>query len=252
MPVKKQPPVIGISSGASSISGSLTAITDQIHAADGIPVVLHNIRHLKECCDTLAGLDALILMGNYDDIDPGCYGQPVHPATKVETDVERRKFEEKAIELALAQKMPLMGICGGMQRINTLNHHMNGGTLIQHVPDRVLHDRHSQQEIPSFMAVQEIVIEPYTLLADIAGLPVYRENSFHHQAIDVVHNEFRVCAYAEDGVIEAIEPRADGRYAEQFVLGVQWHPEFNASDLGAKLAARLIAEARLFSLSKKG
>jgi putative glutamine amidotransferase len=50
-------------------------------------------------------------------------------------------------------------------------------------------------------------------------------NSAHHQAIKKVGRRLRVCAEAEDGVIEAIERAGDG-----FCLGLQWHAEQMAGD----------------------
>ena len=45
-------------------------------------------------------------------------------------------------------------------------------------------------------------------------------NSYHHQAIDRPGSNLRPVAFANDGVIEAVEDTT-GR----FILGVQWHPE---------------------------
>jgi len=240
-------PVIGISCGSTSVSGSLVAVVTQVRSAGGIPKVLQNLNAEDHLHENFACLDGLVLMGNYDDVDPAAYGQPVHPATNVEKDSARRHFEEAAIRLALDAKMPLMGICGGMQRINTLDHANHGGTLYQHLPDLLGHDRHSQGEIAPFTPVQPIVIESSSVLAGIAGGGgKWNENSFHHQAVDAVHGEFIVSARSDDGIIEAIEPRAGGRYADQFVLGVQWHPEFGASELGARLAAAIVGEALRF------
>lgn len=240
-------PVIGISCGSNSVSGSLVAVVTQIRSAGGIPKVLQNLNAEEHLHENFACIDALVLMGNYDDVDPAAYGQQVHPATNVEKDGARRHFEEAAIRLALEAKMPLMGICGGMQRINTLDHGDHGGTLHQHLPDLLGHDRHSQGEIAPFMPVQPILVESSSVLACIAGgAGKWNENSFHHQAVDAVHGQFTVSARSDDGIIEAIEPRRGGRYAEQFVLGVQWHPEFGASELGARLAQSLVQEAARF------
>ena len=45
-------------------------------------------------------------------------------------------------------------------------------------------------------------------------------NSFHHQVMNKVAEEFKVSAIAKDGVVEAIESKT-----YPFLMGVQWHPE---------------------------
>lgn len=265
-------PRIGISS-VLPVAPSLAAIVTQIRSAGAEPVVLHQQEPHAEgdlqsaVSQDLAGLDGLIVMGNTDDIDPAKYGQPRHPQTKVESNHARANYEEEAIRQALDAGIPFLGICGGLQRLNTLDHAQNGGSLHQHVPDIVGSEQHMQGDthngIPPFVPVQFIQIEAGTRLAAIADgtagtyAPDHHassdkmmENSFHHQAVKDVHKEFHVAARSEDGIIEAIEPKTEGRYANQFVLGVQWHPEFGASELGPKIAAQLVEEARTYAKSK--
>lgn len=270
MHATQQRPVIGISGGRGP-SQSLAALVSQIRSVGGIPHVFDEKDYdaaqssgMQAAVNAgLDGIDALYLIGNDDDIDPASYGQPRHPATNVETDTARRDFENTLIRGALERKMPLVGICCNMQRINVMDHEQNGGTLVQHVPDVVGNDDHLQSDRP-YVPVQLVEIEAGTRLAEIAGsqaalfTPAYNqpdpnlieENSFHHQAVGEVHKEFRVCARSPDGIVEAIEPREDGRYGDQFVLGVQWHPEFSASDIGPKLATRVVEEARSYKQQK--
>jgi putative glutamine amidotransferase len=59
--------------------------------------------------------------------------------------------------------------------------------------------------------------------------------SYHHQAVDRLGDRLTVSAYAEDGMIEALELPG-----EPWVLGVQWHPEM-ATD--TRLAEALVAAA---------
>ena len=59
-------------------------------------------------------------------------------------------------------------------------------------------------------------------------------NSFHHQAVEELGNNFNASAFAPDGVVEAIEMQGD-----RFVLGVQWHPE--------ALTNKMQEHAKLFS-----
>lgn len=263
-------PVIGISwGGRVPVSySSLTSIVTQIRSAGAIPKVLTNYEIPPEELEAavakeLSQLDGLVLMGNNNDLDPALYGAEKLATTKVEDDLERKHFEESAIRQGLAMKLPILGICGGLQRINTIDHHENGGTLVQHVPDVVGHGQHTQGDgshegpdnIAPFLPAHPIAIDGDSLLAEIAGHTekerlVVRENSYHHQAADKIHKDFRASAKSFDGITEAIEPAPGGRYSDQFVLGVQWHPEFGASELGGKIAVRLTEEAKTYAKTK--
>lgn len=247
-------------SGASADSKSVAAMTQQIRDAGAKPVFIGNHEQRIEggvqqaVEQDLAKADALIVMGNNSDIDPKKYGQVAGKTTQVESP-GRAAYEEAAIQTALSRKIPLLGICGGMQRINVLG----GGTLHQDVPSLVGDNHHMQSasHLAPVVPVQLVKIDKDSKLGEIAGknsnlftpqhgplLPgVIMENSFHHQAVAKPREDFRVCARSDDGIIEAIEPKADSPYAKQFVMGVQWHPEFGASDFGPKLAARITEEA---------
>ena len=121
--------------------------------------------------------------------------------------------------------------------------------------------------IAPFIPVEPIQIHEGTALSSIADeiksifarghVPnppgVVEENSMHHQAVDKVGNGLKVSATAIDKLpgdiplIEAVEADPAGPYANQFLIGVQWHPEFSASPLGAKLAQHVAAAATQFA-----
>jgi len=269
-PAQKLPPVIGIS-GSNADSASVRAMMTQVAATGATPLFLGN--HLNRNADEdIQKIDALICMGNNADIDPAKYGAEKDPHTKSETDTQegkaRAEYEEQIMFKALAMKMPVLGVCGGMQRLNVLA----GGTLHQHVPDLVGHEEHSQQDanIAPFIPVQPVFIASGTGLSHIASdismlytpghgsdPSIVLENSMHHQAVAVVGSGLRACAFAEDKVklkdgstgqlIEAIEAAPGGVLDGQFVLGVQWHPEFGASQLGIKIAHQLTSAAQQFA-----
>ena len=66
-------------------------------------------------------------------------------------------------------------------------------------------------------------------------------NSFHHQVINKVANDFIVVAKASDGVVEAIEHKT-----YKFLVAVQWHPEMLAVECekARELFTRFIEEAK--------
>jgi putative glutamine amidotransferase len=64
--------------------------------------------------------------------------------------------------------------------------------------------------------------------------------SHHHQALDTLGAGLVVTGRSEDGVIEAVELPA-----EEFYVGVQWHPERTADPAaGDRLFDALLAAAR--------
>ena len=58
-------------------------------------------------------IDALLISGG-NDIDPAFYGQTPHPETKGIWP-ERDRFEIALARAAVERKMPLLGICRGME-----------------------------------------------------------------------------------------------------------------------------------------
>lgn len=260
----KPRPVIGISGGGAD-SASVRAMMTQIASSGAVPMYLGN-HAIRRPAEDIAKIDALVVMGNNADIDPERYGQTKHAETHPESETPEGKaradYEYALMQQALDSGMPLMGVCGGMQRLNV----MTGGDLHQHVPDLTGNDDNAQQlhNIAPFVPVQPIHLVKSGTLAHIGDTLltvfapwhkdyVYNENSMHHQAVNHVGNGLRAAAHSEDTLpdgthlVEAIEADPNGPYKNQFILGVQWHPEFSASELGAKIATRLTNEAQHFA-----
>jgi putative glutamine amidotransferase len=181
----------------------------------------------------MANADGIILMGNNDDIDPAKYGQTPHAKTQIETNLHRAAFEETLIINSLKHRVPLLGICGGMQRINVLL----GGTLNQHV------DGHHQGHTPGFQATQKLLSLAGTKLQNVMGEHAM-ENSFHHQAIEKLGQGLRLNAQALDGTPKGFETDPTGVLQDQYIMGVQWHPEFGASDASTKVIADVVNHAK--------
>ena len=116
---------------------------------------------------------------------------------------------------------PLLAICRGMQVLNVCR----GGTLHQHVPGLVGHERHEGGV--GWYGRHQVRVNLDSMLAGILPEPGFFEvPTHHHQAVDLLGEGLRAVAWEEDGLIEAIEPgpsEFDG--LSGFVLGVQWHPE---------------------------
>jgi len=164
---------------------------------------------------SLAGYGGLVLVGG-TDVDPARYGEIRHDATEP-PDSERDAVEFSLLEDALAQDLPVLAICRGLQLVNVFH----GGSLIQHLDPP---DRHSRTDGDRSLPVHDVAIEPGSLLSTIAGTSTWKVNSRHHQAVKTVGQGLRVSAIdPEGGTVEALE-RPDKR----FLLAVQWHPEDQA------------------------
>jgi putative glutamine amidotransferase len=166
----------------------------------------------------LAGIDGLIITGGAD-INPARYGQPRGPHTQEPEDL-RDAAEDTLLRAAREISLPLLGICRGAQMLNV---HL-GGTLHQHLPDVVGHDRYRVGD--GVFHAEPMTIMEGTLLHRILGETEVAGPVYHHQAIDQVAPGLVVSARGFDGTIQAIE-MSD----YPFGLAVQWHPEENLDDV---------------------
>ncbi|MFE9423936.1 gamma-glutamyl-gamma-aminobutyrate hydrolase family protein [Kitasatospora sp. NPDC006697] len=161
-------------------------------------------------------LDALVLGGG-PDVDPARYGAEPHPRTGAPHRL-RDAWEAALLTAALERELPLLAVCRGMQLLNAVR----GGTLEQHLPDRVGEGGH--QEAPAVYRRREVTVLPGSRLGKVLGERA-AVLCYHHQAVDRIGTGLRVTARAEDGTVEALElPGA------AFALGVQWHPEADPGD----------------------
>jgi putative glutamine amidotransferase len=200
---------------------------EAVWAAGGLPVMLPLIPDLAR--EMLAKLDGVLLPGCDSDVDPARYGQERHAAVAF-VNPARDETDFALLQEADRTAKPALGICFGMQSMNV--HY--GGSLIQHIPDRVKTDiEHSEHATR-----HPVWFEEGSLLAGLAGRGPHIVNSTHHQAVDRPASPFRVTAHAPDGVIEAIEWNPDGR----FLMAVQWHPEriFRESEASFAVLRRFV------------
>lgn len=186
---------------------------DRVAAAGGAPVL---IPPGTDAAAIAPLLDGLVIPGG-GDFDAALWGEATHAEAKPE--YADRTETEIALFKALNPDTPILGICYGCQFVNI----MLGGTLEQHMPDRLGHDGHRGDP------VQDYLVEPGTRLARIVGDSA-RGKSWHHQAVDKLGKDLRVSARHEDGTVEAIESTS-GRW----FLGLQWHPERTDVEESVKL-----------------
>ena len=190
-----------------------------IEDAGGIPVMLSIKNGPSELDRLLDVVDGIILPGG-QDICPSYYGEkassfcgPTLPSLD-ETEILLAKS-------AFERSVPLLGICRGCQLINVAM----GGTLHQDINETVKRDipiLHSQKNIiPKKDPAHSISIIKDSRLFECFGKESIWVNSFHHQANKSIAPVLAATAYADDGIVEAVECISNDR----FLLGVQWHPE---------------------------
>jgi len=187
-----------------------------VASAGGRPLLLPPLRTAAVgpgfgAAEVVAALDGLILTGG-GDVDPAAYGETAGSEVAGVNPV-RDGSEQALLAAALAVDMPVLAICRGLQILNT----ERGGTLNQHLPDVVGHDEH--RHAPSVFGEVKVTTTPGSTTAEIFGADATVLCS-HHQSIKTIGTGLTPTAYADDGVVEAVELPGS-----TFVLGVQWHPE---------------------------
>jgi putative glutamine amidotransferase len=178
---------------------------EEVAKAGGNPILITPLTDLKALATILDGW----LIPGGADMDASFFGEENHPLAELQ-DPKRFEMEDQLYR-AISPNLPILGICYGCQFLNV----KRGGSLIQHVPDRVGHDAHSGGTLQSYQ-----IQETSKLFGAVGKCTSTTGASYHHQAVGRIGNQLTTSAIAEDGIIEAIEDPS-----HPFFIGVQWHPE---------------------------
>ena len=161
-------------------------------------------------------LDGLLLAGG-GDLHPKHYGEAVHEKCG-QSDEARDTVELTLARWSMAEGLPVLGICRGIQVMNVAA----GGALYQDIasqsPGSLKHD--CWPDYARNYLTHQVTVSGDSQLAAILGQSQVGVNSMHHQAVKDLAPSFRAVARASDGLIEAIED-----HDHPFAVGVQWHPE---------------------------
>lgn len=185
----------------------------------------------------VAMLDGLILAGG-THVHPDRYGQ--QPAVSARYDRLRDETDWHLLEAAQKHHLPVLGICRGAQFINIFR----GGSLCQDVTPLRVNTRHR----PLLLPMQTVRLVRGSLLRRIMLSSTIGANRIHSQAIKRLGRGLRVVAVDNDYFVQAIESEEG-----QWLLGVQWHPEYLLyHPLHRRIFESFVQAARKLKLERLG
>jgi len=180
-----------------------------------LPISVPYLRNRAQIESFLDQISGLVMTGGFD-IPSSFFNEEELSGVKFTYDPERTEFELQLLEHCSQRKLPIFGICMGLQMFNIFR----GGTLIQDIPSQVKSSLdHSRSSADPKVLAHEVKIQEGSRLHQIIGARDIEVNSSHHQAIGRPGEGLKVTARSSDGVIEALECESG------LFLGVQWHPE---------------------------
>ena len=220
-------PLVGITGDIEDRNGKTYFYIDLrygklVEESGGIPILIHPTQSAREVVSKINGL---ILSGG-EDIHPKYYREEPRYQMTPSPDL-RTEFEFSLLREAMMAKIPILGICHGMQLINVAL----GGTLYQDLPGQtegIIDHRLDGKKHP-------VSIEEDSILFKIIGKNEIEVTSTHHQAVKDLGTGLTVSANAHDGIIEAFEMPG-----YPFLIGVQWHPEKEPDENSRKLLSTFL------------
>ncbi len=219
--------IIGITSGFYYVDDDIfrdhkiTGISEDyviaISKASALPITIPTFKANQKDIDEYIDLIDMLILSGGEDISPDFYNEDRLPKLG-RTNRLRDKHEIALLKKAIDKNIPVIGICRGMQLINSVF----GGSLYQdlsYCPFPTI--EHIQKERPE-VGTQIIKFKEESFIKSY-----FKEdtiiNSFHHQVINKLAKDFIAVASTKDNIIEAIEHKSLPIY------GIQWHPEMMAN-----------------------
>src|SRR5262249_49809504 len=106
--------------------GQIRHYLDAVLWAGGLPLLIPSTTDPEVTREYVEQVQGVLLPGSPNDIDPRKYGEEPHPKLG-KLQPEREATDFSILDLAEKKKMPVLGMCFGIQSINV--HH--GSSLVQ-------------------------------------------------------------------------------------------------------------------------
>ncbi len=177
-------------------------------------VIILDAYKIKNTDSILELADGIILTGG-EDINPLQYNDTNNLRLCGKINFKRDTLEKKLFDFAFKNKLPLIGICRGMQMMNVAM----GGTLYGDIPTQlgtgVIHRNKGE-------VMHEIVLCDTSSLIFPDGETSFMVNSWHHQGLKDIAKDLCIIARSHDGLPEAAIVQSS---IHPFMIAVQFHPE---------------------------
>ena len=194
---------------------------------DCIPVLMPPVGGAVDAAELVSRMDGFLLTGGVANVEPHHYDGPEFPPDEV-TDPGRDALVLPLVRACLAERVPVFGICRGIQEINVAL----GGSLhyrIHHLPGKNDHRRPQSDDVTQeevYRLKHTVRLTPGGMFQSLVGRDETMVNSLHGQGVERLGERLVVEAVSPDGVIEGL--RYDD--ATQFIVGVQWHAEWQPEE----------------------
>jgi putative glutamine amidotransferase len=199
-------------------------------AADCLPVLISTAPGATTVAEVLDAVDGLLFTGALSNVHPSAYRSDESPIQPEHVDPARDALTLPLLQAAIAADVPVFAICRGFQELNVAL----GGTLHQAVHAVPGHADH-RADYGQPVAQQYAAAHPLRLsgwFARTIGRAEILVNSLHGQGIATLAPGLVAEGWAPDGLIEAVRLER----ADRFVIGAQWHPEWQATENPDSLA----------------
>ncbi len=196
-----------------------------------IIILSHEHKNLHEL-DFCSGI---IFTGGVD-VHPQIYHAEnlEYPNRPEKWNIERDEFEIEVFHQAFAMKMPILGICRGLQLINCIL----GGNLIQDLGEHHIYQHQSESGKDQY---HRVFINYSTPVFPMIDYQILETNSAHHQAAYRIGENLREFANSYEQITEGLFMPEE---LYPYLYLVQWHPE-RMPDGEINPASQLLADSFL-------